>query len=104
MNLIFEHLVQVPQLALAVASLPIQASAKGFFPQSNISTSSKMNRSEEKNAPGTAGLLRNSCTAAPGESTMPGKAPGEQREQNQGITFGEDPALSPFHAIFAEVC
>lgn len=103
MNLIFEHSVQVPQLALAVTSLPIQASAKGFFPQSNISTSSKMNRSKGKNASGVAGLLRNSCTAAPGKSTMLGKSPGEQKEQNQGITFGEDPALPLFSAIFAEV-
>lgn len=35
---------------------------------------------------------------------MPGKAPGEQKKQNQGITFGEDPALPLFCAIFAGVC
>lgn len=101
-NLILRHSVQMLRLTLALVPHSNTGQGRGLL-SGTSACQVKSIKARGKNASGSVGLLKHSCTSEPEKkSAMSAKAPGEQREQNMGITFSEVSALPLSLAIFAD--
>lgn len=86
-NLILERLVRMLWLTLALAPASNTGHNRALLSAKQHQHVKKNQwKQGEKNASGSVGLLKHSCTSELGKSTMLRKVPGEQR--NVGVTFG----------------